>query len=79
MIWFDDAGDKQVHFCDKHVEWNNGIPSCSESESIVVPYETKMPLDEELKYFINHLHSPLELCTGMDGYEVVKILENAQN
>ena len=26
MLWFDDAGDKQIRFCDKHVEWNDAIP-----------------------------------------------------
>lgn len=79
MIWFDDAGDKQVRLCDKHVEWNDGAPSCAESESVVVPYEKKMPLDEELKYFVSHLDKPGEISTGEDGYNVVKILENAQN
>lgn len=75
MVWFDDAGDKQVRFCDKHVEWKDGIPCCAETESVIVPYENKLPLTEELSYFASHLDVMPEISTGRDGYEVVKVLE----
>ena len=36
-----------------------------------------MPLEEELKYFMNHLNSKIEIANGECGLEVVKILEKA--
>lgn len=78
MIWFDDATDKQVYYCDKHVEWENEMPVLKSSESVVVPYEKTLPLTEELRYFIDHLDSMPEISTGRSGYDVVKVLEAVQ-
>jgi UDP-2-acetamido-3-amino-2,3-dideoxy-glucuronate N-acetyltransferase len=41
-------------------------------------YENKMPLEEELKYFLKHLNGiKLKRANSLHGVEVVKILENA--
>ena len=76
MLWFDDATDKQVYYAAKHVEWDKGRPQLIQDEAVTVPYEKAMPLTEEMKYFISHLHVKPEISTGRDGYEVVKVLEN---
>ena len=78
MIWFDDATDKQVYYCDKHVEWEDSRPVLAQTESVVIPYEKKMPLTEELRYFIAHLGIKPEISTGKSGYDVVKVLEAVQ-
>lgn len=78
MIWFDDATDKQVYYCDKHVEWEDSRPVLAQTESVVIPYEKKMPLTEELRYFIAHLGIKPEISTGKSGYDVVKVLETVQ-
>lgn len=79
MIWFDDAGDKQVRFCDKHIEWIEGVPTCEETESEIVPVDySQMPLERELRYFVNHLDTPPEFSTGADGYALVKALEESR-
>ena len=79
MIWFDDAGDKQVHLCNKHVEWIDGVPTCQETESDVVPVDySQMPLERELRYFVDHLETPPEYSTGADGYALVKALEESR-
>lgn len=79
MLWFDDAGDKQVHYCDKHVEWENGAPKTAESESTVIPYDdSEKPLERELKYFISHLEKAPEISTGEAGYNVVRVLEKSR-
>ena len=44
----------------------------------IIPYEKKMPLEEELKYFIGHLNTTIEVADGKSGYEVVKILEQVK-
>ena len=75
MIWFDDASDKQVYMCKKHVEWENGRPILMQSDGEVVPYEKSLPLTEELKYFINHLDKKPEISSGKAGYDVVRVLE----
>lgn len=79
MLWFDDAGDKKVRYCDKHVEWNNGVPKTVETESVVIPYDdSEKPLERELKYFIAHLDEKPEISTGEAGYNVVRVLEKAR-
>ena len=79
MLWFDDAGDKQVRFCDKHIEWIEGVPTCEETESEIVPVDySQMPLERELRYFVNHLDTPPEFSTGADGYALVKALEESR-
>ena len=79
MIWFDDAGDKQVRLCDTHIEWIDGVPTCAESESVVVPVDySQMPLERELRYFAAHLDKKPEYSTGADGYALVKALEESR-
>ena len=75
MISFDDASDKQVYMCKKHVEWENGRPVLMQSDGEVVPYEKSLPLTEELKYFISHLDKKPEISSGKAGYDVVRVLE----
>lgn len=79
MLWFDDAGDKQVRFCDKHIEWVDGVPTCAETESVLVPYDaSQLPLERELRYFVEHTDIPPEYSTGADGYALVKALEESR-
>jgi UDP-2-acetamido-3-amino-2,3-dideoxy-glucuronate N-acetyltransferase len=79
MISFDDSSqEKIIHFYNKRVDFKNGIPVQIENPDEIIPYDNKMPLDEELKYFVEHLNSSIEINTGEDGYEVVKVLETVQ-
>ena len=79
MIWFDDAGDKQVRMCNKHIEWIDGVPICAEKESVIVPVDySQMPLERELRYFVSHLDTPPEYSTGADGLALVKALEESR-
>ena len=79
MIWFDDASDKQVRLCDKHVEWIDGVPTCRETESEIVPVDySQMPLERELRYFVEHTDRPPEYSTGADGYALVKALAESR-
>ena len=56
----------------------SGVPEKVDGPVEWVPYEQKMPLTEELKYFINHLDGKkLKIATGKHGLEVVKILVKA--
>ena len=79
MIWFDDAGDKQVRLCNKHIEWVDGVPVCAETESDIVPVDySQLPLERELRYFVAHTDCPPEFSTGKDGYALVKALERSR-
>ena len=79
MIWFDDASDKQVRLCDKHIEWIDGVPTCRESESEIVPVDySQMPLERELRYFVAHTDIPPEYSTGADGYALVQALAESR-
>ena len=79
MIWFDDAGDKQVRLCNKHIEWVEGVPTCCETESDVVPVDySQMPLERELRYFVAHTDKKPEYSTGADGYALVRALAESR-
>lgn len=79
MISFDDSTkEKEIRFYDKRIDLENGIPVKVENPDETIPYEKKMPLEEELKYFVDHLESTIEINTGQSGYEVVRVLETVQ-
>ena len=80
MIWFDDAGDKQVRISRKsvdfsHVEKPGDLPQLVDADTEIVPVDyTDLALTRELKYFVKHLDEKPEFSTGRDGYELVKAL-----
>jgi UDP-2-acetamido-3-amino-2,3-dideoxy-glucuronate N-acetyltransferase len=79
MLSFDDStAEKEIHFYNKSIDFENGIPVKVENPDEIIPYERKMPLEEELNYFAEHLDSTIEINDGKAGYEVVRILETVQ-
>lgn len=84
MIWFDDAGDKQIRLSRKTVDFSNvkksgDLPQLIDAEAEIVPVDySQMPLERELRYFVNHLDVPPEYSTGADGYALVKALEESR-
>lgn len=80
MISFNDSSkEKEVILHHKHFHFEKGIPVKMEKDDEIIPYESKMPLNEELNYFITHIDSKIEIADGKSGHEVVKILESVQN
>jgi UDP-2-acetamido-3-amino-2,3-dideoxy-glucuronate N-acetyltransferase len=78
MISFEDSSEnKEILFYEKGIDWRDGIPVTKSGSTEKIHYEPKMPLEEELKYFMNHLNSKIEIANGECGLEVVKILEKA--
>ena len=49
-----------------------------ENPAEIIPYDKKQPLAEELRYFVENLDGKIEIADGRSGYEVVKVLEKAQ-
>ncbi len=79
MISFDDSSqEKNILFYDKCIEWVDCRPVKREQPDEVVDYEQKMPLNEELKYFVDNLDGTIEIANGRTGHEVVKVLEKVQ-
>jgi len=80
MISFDDSTkEKSIFFYNKRIDFDKGIPVKIENPDEIIPYEKKMPLEEELKYFVEHLDSSIEINSGEAGYAVVSVLETVQN
>ena len=69
-----------LYFTDKHIEWNHGIPECKmEEDAISILYDnSQLPLERELRYFVDHLEKPPEYSTGEDGYALVRALEESR-
>ncbi|HHT22221.1 MAG TPA: Gfo/Idh/MocA family oxidoreductase [Bacteroidales bacterium] len=79
MISFEDSSpEKEIKFYDKHIEFEQGIPIKVENPIEIIPYEKAQPLTEELKYFVENLDKKIKVADGQSGYEVVKVLEKAQ-
>jgi len=79
MISFEDSSvNKEIQFYDKQIKFESGIPIKIDNPTEIIPYEKKQPLAEELKYFVENLDGNIEIADGRSGYEVVKVLEKAQ-
>ena len=80
MISFDDSTkEKEIHLYNKHIDFEAGVPVKIEKPDEIVAYIPKMPLEEELQYFVSHLDSEIAISTGRDGHEVVKVLEQVED
>ncbi len=80
MISFDDASpEKTIAFHDKRVDFADGLPVLVDNPVRIIPYEKKMPLEEELRYFVEHLDSEIEINSGRAGLNVVRVLETVQS
>lgn len=84
MLSFDDSTvEKEIHFYNKRIDFENGVPVKIEEPDEVIEYEKGMPLEEELKYFISKLDSEdgskIEINSVEDGLEVVRVLECVEN
>lgn len=79
MISFEDSSaEKEILFYDKQIKFESEIPIKIDNPTEIIPYEKKQPLAEELKYFVENLDGKIEISDGRSGYEVVKVLEKAQ-
>ena len=84
MIWFDDAGDKQVRFSGKTVDFSTvtksgDLPRMVDAEAEIVHVDySQLPLERELRYFVAHTDCKPEYSTGADGYALVKALAESR-
>ena len=54
---------------------SNGIPEKNDGNIKFINYDIKMPLTEELKYFIKHLNGmPIKTANVDSAIDIVKIL-----
>ena len=79
MISFEDSLDgKPLKLYSKKFDFTSGIPEKVDGPVQSVLYEQKMPLTEQLKYFISHLNDKKPtISNGEHGLEVIKILVKA--
>ncbi|MEW6237042.1 MAG: Gfo/Idh/MocA family oxidoreductase [Candidatus Omnitrophota bacterium] len=79
MLSYEDSSEeKNLLFYEKSIDWIQGEPIKREGATAIIPYERKMPLTEEMKYFLGHIDGPPpEISNGKNGVEVLEILEKA--
>ncbi len=79
MFVYEDSSDKKdLLFYEKGIDWVRGEPVKREGPTEIIHYDIKMPLTEELKYFIEHLDGEKPaISDGRNGVEVLEILEKA--
>ncbi len=76
MLSFEDSAiDKPLKYYNKKFELNGKIPEKMDGKMELITYDPKMPLKEELKYFIGHLDEEIpEKANAEHALEVTKIL-----
>tara|TARA_Y100000996_G_scaffold373803_1_gene323548 strand:+ start:476 stop:1435 length:960 start_codon:yes stop_codon:yes gene_type:complete len=76
MISFEDSLDsKPLKLYSKKFDLISGLPEKIDGPVEEIPYKHKMPLTEELEYFLKHLNGKkLKIANGQQGVDVVKIL-----
>lgn len=79
MLTFEDSADeKEIRFYNKQIKFEEGVPIKVENPTEIISFEQKQPLREELTYFVEHLDTKIVKADGKSGYDVVKVLERAQ-
>ena len=81
MISFEDSSEeKALYLYNKKIDLVKGSPVVQDGNREKIDYELKMPLTEELRYFVHHLNGdPLKVANVEHGIEVLRILETASN
>lgn len=80
MISFDDStAEKEIHLYNKRIDFEDGLPIKVEKPDEIIEYERKMPLEEELLYFVDNIEDKICVNTAEDGYQVVKVLEEVEH
>jgi UDP-2-acetamido-3-amino-2,3-dideoxy-glucuronate N-acetyltransferase len=79
MITFEDsAKGKPLKLYSKKFNMSSGLPEKIDGPMKKIKYEEKMPLSEELKYFVEHLDGAvLQIANGQHALEVNKVLVEA--
>ena len=79
MISFQDSDEKKpLKFYSKKFDMKNGFPKKIDGPTKEIEYERKMPLTEELKYFLDSFNSGIVEKSGANhALEVTKILVEA--
>ncbi len=80
MVVFDDMAQEKIIIYDKGVEPAGDFYTLRMGDIFIPNIKPKEPLKEECKHFLECVESRKEpLTDGENGFEVVKILESAQN
>ena len=81
MISYEDSSkDRAIHLYDKKIDLVKGNPVIQDGRAEKIDYEPKMPLTEELRYFVDHLNGePIDVANSEHGVEVLRILEAASH
>ena len=76
MISFEDsAKGKPLKLYSKKIDLESGIPEKIDGPVESIEYDQKMPLTEELAYFVNHLDgTTVEISNGKHALDVIRIL-----
>lgn len=80
MLSFEDSGSKEIMFFEKGIDWVQGEPIKRDGPTEVIPYDKKMPLTEELEYFVNSIDGKMpEVCDSQNAIDILEILESASD
>jgi UDP-2-acetamido-3-amino-2,3-dideoxy-glucuronate N-acetyltransferase len=79
MAVFDDVSDEKLLLYPHEIEWVNRVPVPQMKDAVIVETETREPLKEECKHFIECIESRNHPKTdGREGLRVLEILQASQ-
>jgi UDP-2-acetamido-3-amino-2,3-dideoxy-glucuronate N-acetyltransferase len=81
MFSYEDSSEgKQILFYEKGIDWVKGEPIKRDGPTEIIPYERRMPLEEELRYFVSRLNGrPIQIADAQSAIEVLEILQKASD
>ena len=77
MLSYEDSADRKMLFYKKGIDWIDDEPIKRDQGYDEVSFGAEMPLTEELRYFTEHLHQPIERASGRSAVQVLEVLERA--
>lgn len=75
LVYEDSSAEKNIMLYDSGFDFIDEKLVKREKPLQIIPYESSSPLENELKFFIEHLDTEITIADGKSGHEVVKILE----
>lgn len=78
LSYEDSSSTKDILFYEKGIDWIQGEHILRDGHTEIIPYNRTVPLEKELKYFIEHLNGDVvEIAGAQNAIDVLEILEKA--
>ena len=79
IVYEDSSAQKDILLYNRYFNMQDGFPMKNDAPDEIIDYDRSMPLENELKYFIQTLDDHAKIADGISGHGVVTTLEKIQS